>query len=319
MRDKVEPKLKAFLEEMDRNNSGSGVLDLTLDDARNNDISFLNDLWSEEIISENIEINDMYSNLEGLKVPLRMYRSGNTESVLPVIIYFHGGGWVLGNIETRNASCADLAEKSGACVVSVEYRLAPEHPFPAAVNDCYSAVSWLYKNAEKLKLDKKNFIVMGDSAGGNLAAVTANKAAEKGYPELYSQVLLYPVINLASIDTPSYHEFAENHFVTRELMNWFIKQYVPEINMRSNPEVSPIMEKFRNPPPKAYVVTAECDVLRDEGEQYAERLKDNGVETYLQRFNGMIHGFFDMPNISPAAQEARNSIINKIKESFIGK
>ena len=218
---------------------------------------------------------------------------------------------MIGCVANRDKGCRDIAAETGFCVVSVDYRLAPEHPFPAAADDCYAAALWVWHNAESLHIDRSTFIVMGDSAGGNLAAVTANLSAAAGVPVISSQVLVYPVTNLASLNTPSYLEFAEDHLLTGDTMEWLIRQYVPDLKVRKDPNASPLFADLKALPAEAYIFTAECDVLRDEGERYAEKLQKSGVKTVLTRYPGMIHGFFDMALVSNAAAEARKEILKK--------
>ncbi len=215
---------------------------------------------------------------------------GSPAGARPVLVYFHGGGWVLGNIASHEGVCRALASASGAIVVDVDYRLAPEHPFPAAAEDAYAATSWVAANAAGFGGDPARIAVGGDSAGGNLAAVACLMAQERDGPRVNFQVLLYPITD-CDLDTPSYRQFAEGYFLTRAEMAWYWDHYVADPRQRLNPQASPLRAAdFRGLPP-ALVITAEYDVLRDEGEAYARRLEAAGVPVTLRRYHGMIHGF----------------------------
>ena len=313
MREKVEKQLKRFLEDMD-GEGGALLHELTIPEARQADDDFLYSIWEEVPEIRVKETEDRVAEEMGCSVPVRIYTPLKGNPPYPVIVFFHGGGWVVGSVANRDRGCRDIAAATGCCVVSVEYRLAPEHPFPAAADDCYAAALWVWNNAESLHVDRSHVIVMGDSAGGNLAAVTANLSAAAGVPVISGQVLVYPVTNLASIDTPSYLEFAEDHLLTRDTMEWLIRQYVPDPERRKDPKASPLFADLKAPPAEAYIFTAECDVLRDEGEEYGEKLQRGGVKTVLTRYPGMIHGFFEMATVSGAATKARKEIIQTIKK-----
>jgi acetyl esterase len=225
-------------------------------------------------------------------IPIRIYTPilGKT---LPVLLYYHGGGWVIGNIETSDVLCRTLCNAAGCIVVSVDYRLAPENPFPAAVDDAYCAALWTAANAAGFNGDPSRIAVSGDSAGGNLAAVVALIARDRGMPALKFQLLVYPVTD-AACDTPSYTENADGYMLTRDGMRWFWNHYARSDAERSNPHASPLRaSNFAGLPP-ALVITAEYDPLRDEGELYADRLRAAGVPVTLAHYDGMIHGFFAM-------------------------
>lgn len=223
------------------------------------------------------------------RIPIRIYRPSSS-SHLPAIMYFHGGGWVLGNIETHDALCRRLAKESGSMVISVDYRLAPEHPFPAAFNDCYEATQYVANHAAEFGIDPERFALAGDSAGGNLAAAVTLKSLNDNMPTIHSQWLIYPVVE-AKFDTASYQDFARDHGLTRSTMQFFWNQYAHSAKDRSNPYAAPMRAGTLKGLPFTQIITAEYDVLRDEGEQYAQRLKDAGVDVELVRFDGMLHGF----------------------------
>lgn len=224
-------------------------------------------------------------------VPCRLYRP-STQAGLGLLVYFHGGGWVLGSVETHDDVCRKLANAMGHAVLSVDYRLAPEHPFPVPVDDCIHALRWAHGHADELGIDPNRIAVGGDSAGGNLAAVVANM----NIVPLKFQMLIYPVTD-ASRRSTSYRDNAEGYRLTAAGMKWFCDHYLSgSSGSEVDPRVSPLHadnETLSTAPP-ALVITAEYDPLRDEGEQYAQRLLEAGVPCSLTRYYGQIHGFFSM-------------------------
>jgi acetyl esterase/lipase len=236
-------------------------------------------------------------------VPVRLYALEHS-GVRPALIYFHGGGWVFGNLETHDSVCRDLAAESGAVVVSVDYRLSPEVKFPAAVDDSYAATVWVAANAERLGIDARRISVGGDSAGGNLATVIAMRCRDAGGPKLSRQLLIYPVTDLSSFDTASHRELAEGYFLTRAAMQWFTGHYLASDDQKRHAEASPLHAPNLSGLPPAFVMTAEFDPLRDEGEAYAARLQQAGVSVTSKRYPGMIHGFVSMRGVVSGGRQA---------------
>jgi acetyl esterase len=232
---------------------------------------------------------------------LRIYRSA--EGPRPALLYFHGGGFVIGSLDTHDGTCRALANASGCTVISVDYRLAPEHPFPAAPEDCYAALCYAAEAGAEIGVDPARLAVGGDSAGGNLAAVTALLARERRGPPLSFQLLVYPVAD-ARFDTPSYRENAEGYFLTAKMMRWFWDHYLERPDQADDPLASPLRAKDLAGLPPALVFTAGYDPLRDEGERYATRLGEAGVATELKRFPGQFHGFFSMFDVLDDGREA---------------
>jgi acetyl esterase len=208
----------------------------------------------------------------------------------PVLVYFHGGGWVLGNIESHEGIYRAVANAAGVIVVTVDYRLAPEHRFPAAALDAHAATAWAAEHAAEFGGDPQRIAVAGDSSGGNLAAVTCLMARDRGGPRLAFQVLLYPITD-CDLNNASYTDCAEGFFLTRSEMTWYWEHYVEKLDDRCNPHVSPSRAADLSGLPPALLITAEFDVLRDEGEAYARQLEAAGVAVKLRRYDGMIHGF----------------------------
>ncbi|RPF52163.1 alpha/beta hydrolase [Aquisalibacillus elongatus] len=227
---------------------------------------------------------------DGYKIPIRVY-TPEGEGPFPVFIYYHGGGWVLGDLDFADSSCRILANELNRVVISVDYRLAPEHKYPTPLEDCYNALEWVYANPIEIDGDVSNLVIGGDSAGGNLAGAVSMLSKDREGPPISAQVLIYPVTNL-SYDTSSYEEFKEGYGLDRDLMKWFGEHYVKEENDYFNPYVAPLTCQDLSGLPPAFVIVAENDVLRDEGLAYARRLKEAGVKMDAKLELGVIHGFF---------------------------
>jgi acetyl esterase len=239
------------------------------------------------------------------EVPVRVYVPTAEPGPRPVLVYFHGGGWVIGDLETHDGTVRALAAASGVTIVSVDYRLAPEHPFPAAIDDCMAAVRWVAtpSTAAELEIDPTRMAVGGDSAGGNLAAVVAQLLCDDG-PQLRFQLLVYPATDM-HFSHSSIDENAEGYFLTKADMAWFRSHYCAGEDW-TDPRVSPLLatdEAVRRVAP-ALVITAEYDPLRDEGEAYAAKLAAAGVDTKVSRYDSVIHGFFSMGDLVPEGKAA---------------
>jgi acetyl esterase len=243
-------------------------------------------------------------------VPVRIYRPADTAEPSMALVFFHGGGFVAGSIDTHDGPCRLLAKTADVVVVSVEYRLAPEHPFPAGLEDAWTATQWVSRNAADLGIDPEHVGVAGDSAGGTLATVCARRARDHAVP-LSLQLLLYPVTNHRT-DTPSYSLFSEGYGLTRNAMQWFWEQYLGGQD-GSHPDASPAYEQDLRRMPRAIVVTAEADVLRDEAETYAQRLFLSTVETEGYRYDGMIHGFMRMAGKVDRSRKAYDELAGSIR------
>jgi acetyl esterase len=252
----------------------------------------------------------------GGEIALRVYRPLAAPAALPVLIWFHGGGFVLGDLEVADAGCRMLSTHAWCVVVSVDYRLAPEHRFPAASEDCFAATRWVFEHARELGADGARMAVGGDSAGGNLATVTTLLARERGGPKIGLQVLVYPVTDLTSFDTPSYLAYAENHFLTRRDMIWFRDHYVGGEQGARDPLASPLHHPDLSGLPAAHIITAECDPLRDEGEAYAKRLEQAGTRVTLSRHAGTIHGFFTLSAFLAAGRSAHAEVAAVLRQTF---
>ena len=250
------------------------------------------------------------------EIPVRIYRPDG-DGPFPVHVHYHGGGWVIGDLETHDADCRELCRLAQVVVVAVDYRLAPEHPYPAAVDDCYAATRWASEHAEDIGGRPGAVSVGGDSAGGNLAAVVSQMARARGGPDINFQLLIYPVTD-AAMDTPSHDENAEGYMLTREGMQWFWNLYCPDPGRRKEPFASPLRADDLSDLPPALVMTAEFDPLRDEGEAYARRLHEAGVATQCERYDGLIHGFFSQARMIPAARPAVEAAATALRNAHQG-
>lgn len=231
----------------------------------------------------------------GGSIRIRFYRHIGTKPG-PAIVYYHGGGWVLGDLDHSDALCRWLAVETGYLVANVDYRLAPEHRYPTAAEDAYAALQWIAGHAAELDIDPLRIAVSGGSAGGNLAAVATLMARDRGGVRPAAQVLAYPVLDDVC-DTPSYQEFAEGYIVASEDMRWYWRQYLNRPEEGAEPYAAPMKSTDLSGLPPALIITAECDPIRDDGERYAARLEAAGVPTTQSRYAGALHGFFAQPGL----------------------
>lgn len=255
--------------------------------------------------------------VDGQALEIRVVRPQGAKGELPVFMFFHGGGWVLGDYPTHERLIHDLVLGSGAAAVYVDYTPSPEAKFPTAINQAYAATRWVAENGRQIGVDGKRLAVVGNSVGGNMAAVVALKAKEAGTPKLRFQALLWPVTD-ANFNNGSYNQFAEGHFLTRNMMQWFWDSYTSDPRQRDDIHASPLrasLEQLKGLPP-ALVQTAEMDVLRDEGEAYARKLGAAGVPVTAVRYNGMIHdfGLLNVLGQVPGTRSAMDQAAQAIKQ-----
>lgn len=271
---------------------------MSLEDARAAPHVFIKMQGEREPVEEVVDLS-VPGTLPGLRV--RAYRPrGAGAGSLPAIVYFHGGGWVIGDLEVADRPCRQLANAAGAALFSVDYRLAPEHPFPAAFEDCAAATWWVHSAASELRVDPGRLLVGGDSAGGNLAAAVAIAARERGI-RLAGQLLAYPALEPASV-TSSYRDNADDGFLPASTMRWYWRQYLGE-ELQGDWRAAPPRARDLSGVAPAYIGTAELDVLRDEGDRYAERLRAAGVSVRHHRYPGLAHGLLWLMEATPSAGE----------------
>ncbi|GAC1632102.1 MAG: alpha/beta hydrolase [Nevskia sp.] len=246
-------------------------------------------------------------------IPVRVYTPAGA-GPHPLLMYFHGGGYVFGDLETHDASCRDLCAGAGTVVVAVDYRLAPEHKFPAASDDCYAATCWVGAHAAEIGGDASRLAVAGDSAGGNLATITALRIRDEGGPKLAAQLLLYPVVDDYRRGQPSMADNAEGYLLTRADIEYMYGHYFSKATDADHPHFAALQVKSLQGLPPALVITAEFDPLRDEGEAYAKKLAADGVDVVQTRYYGAIHGFFSFAAVLDQGRQATTQAANWLRQ-----
>lgn len=249
------------------------------------------------------------------EIPIRIY-TPKGDGPFPTLVFFHGGGFVLGTLASYDSVCRMLTNTTPCITVSVDYHLAPEYPYPAAPEDCYAATQWVAEHAAEFNGDPTRIAVGGDSAGGNLAAVVALIAKERGGPKLLFQLLIYPTTDNHQPGTASLAENADGYFLTRDAVEWFDHHYLSTEVDRKDPHAFPLYADDLADLPPALIITAEYDPLRDEGEMYAKRLQEAKVPVTLTRYDGMIHGFFTMTGIVDQSKIAILEAVSALRKAF---
>ncbi|MCY4433990.1 MAG: alpha/beta hydrolase [bacterium] len=298
----LDPTAKAVMDMMEDNGvSFKGISSMTAVELRNM-------MQTGELPVEDVARTEdrVIPGADGTELPIRIYWPSTSNEPLPVVVFFHGGGWVIGGIDSHDGQVREMVNRTAMVYVSVDYRLAPEARFPAAAEDCYAATQWVAANAAEIGADATRLGVAGDSAGGNLAAVVALMARDRGGPAIAHQLLIYPCCDMDSNAWPSQTENGTGYFLTKESMDWFYDQYADAAD-RDNPYASPIKAADLSGLPPACVITAEYDPLRDEGEAYGARLQEAGVACEVHRYDGMFHGFFGMTLAIPGAVAAQET------------
>ncbi len=311
----IQPSVKSFLEELNRQ-SGPPLYELSVEDAR-------------EVLldAQDMEVEKLPVDMEDLEIPvgpdgrisLRIVRPPESKGLVPVVMYFHGGGWVLGDKTTHDRIIREIANGAGAAVVFVNYTPSPEAKYPKSIEEAYAATKYIAEKGKDLNLDSSKLVVAGDSVGGNMATVVTMLAKERKGPDIHFQLLFYPVTD-ANFDTPSYRQFETGYFLTREAMKWFWDNYLPDKEMRKQPTASPLQastEQLKNLP-QAMIINGEFDVLRDEGEAYAHKLSEAGVRVTAVRYLGTIHDFIMLNPIteSPTTRAAVKQANQTLKDIF---
>lgn len=307
----LHPQVQAMRDRLARDNVPN-LYTLGIEEARAADIrSAIATAGDVEPVAEVKELS-----IPGPVGPLdaRMYRPDGAGS-LPVLVYFFGGGWSLGTLDTSDAVCRMLTNAAGCVSIAVSYRLAPEHKFPAAVEDCYAGTAWIAAHADELGVDAARLAVGGDSSGGNLAAAVALLARERGGPALAHQLLVYPNTDCQA-DTDSMRDVTDQHFFNPNAVAWYWGMYLGSAQDGANPLASPLRSTDLSGLPAATVITAEYDPLRDEAELYGQRLDQAGVPTEIIRYDGMMHGFFTMVGVLDTARSAVLAAADRLRLAF---
>jgi acetyl esterase len=306
----LDPQIQAMRDQRERDNVPP-LYAMSLADARAADLASIQETGGEP--EPVYEVADLKITGPGGELPLRLYRPTG-ERPLPVLLYFFGGGWVLGTIDTADGVSRSLANSSGALVAVVGYRLAPEHPFPAAIEDCYAAVRWVAGHCGEIGADPARLAVGGDSAGGNLAAAVALRARTEG-PALAGQLLVYPNTDQTA-DDESMRAADDPFLFNRHSVAWYRRYYLADPADAASPLASPLRAESLAGLPPALVITAEYDPLRDQGEAYARRLAEDGVQAELSRYPGMAHGFFTMAGTVDASRAALAQAASHLRTWF---
>lgn len=312
----VDPTIKSFLDELN-SQSGPELYELSVKDAR------------EVLINiQKMDVEKLPADIEDLNIPtgpngkisIRIVRPIGLTGRLPVVMYFHGGGWVLGNKDTHDRLIREIANDSHAAVVFVNITPSPEAKFPLALEEAYSTIEYIAENGNIMNLDPSRIAVAGDSVGGNMATVVAMMAKERMGPKIMFQLLFYPVTD-SSFYTSSYKQFSTDYYLTREAMKWFWANYLPDKQKRKDPKASPLRATVEdlNGLPEAMIINGEFDVLRDEGEAYAHKLNDAGVKVTAVRYLGTIHDFVMLNPLSevPSTKAAIRQASEKLREVFM--
>ncbi len=311
----IEPKTRAFLESFPTGDPQ--IVKLSLNDAR----ALLSNAQA------GVKVTKLPADIKDLTIPvgpkgsvdIRIVRPAGNNHTLPVVMYFHGGGWVLGDKETHDRLIREIADGAKAAVVFVDYHRSPEAQYPILTEEAYAATKWVAENGKTINVDPSRLAVVGDSVGGNMAAVVTLLAKERGEPNIIYQVLFYPVTD-ANFDTTSYTQKQNGYFLTRDAMKWFWNKYAPDQTVWKDPHVSPLrasLDQLKALPP-ALIITDENDPLRDEGEAYAHKLAEAGVTVTATRYLGTIHDFVMLNAISdtPAPRAAISQANDMLRQAF---
>lgn len=312
---RIEPKTWAFIEKI-KNAGGKPLYDLPVEEGR----AIFDNLQQLSTDKPEVDVEDHILPV-GPKgqVDIRIVRPKDAKETLPVVMFFHGAGWVFGDYQTHGRLVREIAVRTHAAVVFVKYSLAPEAQYPAQIEEAYAATRYIADHGQQFNLDTSRFVVAGDSVGGNMTIAVTLLAKERGGPKIHYQVLIYPVTD-ANFDNGSYKEFSEGPWLTKKAMEWFWDNYLPDKEKRKEITVSPLqadIDQLKDLPP-ALVINSECDVLRDEGEAYASRLNAAGVRVTAIRHIGTIHDFVMLNDLAdtPATRNAIDTIITHLSHVF---
>jgi acetyl esterase len=309
----LDPLLKNFLAQLYAQ-PGPKMWEFTPAEARQAFALMMQFVAPKDVVVDRVD--DLRAAGPNGDIPLRSYTPpGTGDARLPVLVFFHGGGFVIGNLDTHDGLCRVLCRESGARVIAVDYRLAPEHKFPAAVDDAYAALCWIAANADRLGVDSKRIAIGGDSAGAALATVAARIAKEKGGPELALQLLMFPPTDLAA-DTASRRNWADGYFLDRLTIKWFFDNYLPQGTDLHDPRLSPLHAADIRGMAPVYLLTAAYDPLHDEGLAYATKLRESGVAVTVADYPNLVHDFIYLDAVLPQAREALRAAAHAVSDAL---
>ena len=309
----LDPVMKAFLDQV-AVQPGPKMWEMSAPDARQMFAGMMQLAGAQNVPIGKVE--NLRAPGRGGEIPLRVYTpAGAADARFPALVFYHGGGFVIGDLDTHDGLCRTLANEAKVRLIAVDYRLAPEHPFPAAADDAWSALEFVAANATRLGIDPQRIAVGGDSAGGNLAAVTAQTAKAKGAPKLGYQLLLFPATELGG-ETRSMRQNAVGYLLERNSMDWFIGHYVPKGVEKSDVRLSPLLAKDFSGLPPALLMSAEFDPVHDEGTAYAEKLRAAGAQVIVADYPGLIHDFIYFQAVLPQANAALIAAARALREGL---
>jgi len=303
----LDPQIEAVLEEM-RAAGAQPFEELSVPEARVAALGFEELQGEPEAVAS---VAHHFISGPTADLPIRVY-TPEGDGPFGGIVYFHGSGWVVLNIEICDTTMRALANSTGCVVVAVNYQKAPEHPFPIPFEDCWAGTLWTFEHAEELNVDASRIALLGDSAGGNLAAALCLRARNEGGPRIAFQGLIYPAVD-HGWDTESAHENAEGYLLQRETMRWFWNHYIPDKSIAGDWRVSPLRASDHSGLPPAFIATAEFDPLRDDGRAYAAKLRDAGVPVTYSEYEGMIHGFYWMQGVADGARRLHAELARELR------
>lgn len=308
----LNPQVEGLLKQM-ADAGGKGFAEMSVPECRATFKGLLGMLPPSAAQLANVEDRNIPGPGGDLKV--RIYTPKGS-GPFPALVYIHGGGWVIGDIDTHDSVCRELSEGAGCVVAAVDYRLSPEAKFPSATDDCLTATQWVADNAATLNVDASKIAVGGDSAGGNLSTVTAIRCRDENGPKLAAQLLIYPVARVDGVETESMKRNASGYLLEKRDMEWFLSHYLASDTDGVNVHASPLLSKDLSGLPPALVITAEYDPLCDEGEDYADALQKAGVPTSKSRYDGAIHGFYNFYPVLDQGRDAINESCQWLKGQF---
>lgn len=311
MSGQLDPQVAALVEQM-RANPTPPLYTMSPEAAR---------AFANPVIAQFSGAPEPVAKVENRVIPgntgIRVY-TPEGDGPFPIVMYFHGGGWVICNLDTHDSQCRSLANRAGCVVVSVDYGLSPENKFPTALEDCYRATKWASDNSELIHGDPARIAVCGDSSGGTMAAGVTLMVRDQNGPALQYQVLIYPALNLAAFDSPSYQQYGTGFSLTTTEMEWYRSLYFARPEDAQNPYASPMLAKDLSGLPSTLIVTAEMDVLTSDGEHYAQRLREAGIEVEYKCYEGMIHPFLSMRAMLSRGDEALTYVAEQLHSNLYG-